>query len=58
MHIAREKKSCFELSAHVPLVIRAPWITSAVGVKTNSLTELVDVYPTLASLAVSSDATV
>ena len=42
-HNQWEKKTNYELSARVPLVIRAPWKTRAVGVKTDALVELVDV---------------
>ena len=42
-HNQWEKKTNYELSARVPLVIRAPWKTKAVGAKTDALVELVDV---------------
>jgi len=41
----------FELGVRVPLVIRAPWLPSAVGVKTAALAEAVDLFPTLTELA-------
>ena len=50
-HNQWEKKTNFELSARVPLIIRVPWKSSAVGQKTDALVELVDLYPTIASLA-------
>ena len=46
-----EKKSNFDLAVRVPLLLRVPGKPRAVGVKSASLTDLVDVFPTLASLA-------
>jgi arylsulfatase A-like enzyme len=43
------KHSCYETSMRVPLIIRAPGF--AAGRKTDGLTELIDVYPTLCELA-------
>ena len=43
------KHSNFELDTHVPLIISAPGVKK--GVKTKSLAEFVDVYPTLCDLA-------
>ena len=40
-----------EQSTRVPLIISAPWLPASHGQRTDSLTELVDVYPTLAELA-------
>ncbi|TWT68785.1 Choline-sulfatase [Crateriforma conspicua] len=45
------KTSNFELDARVPLIIADPRRPDAHGRSTRSLTELVDLYPTLASLA-------
>ena len=44
------KTTNFELDTHVPLIIRAPQMRLP-GQTSRSLTELVDLYPTLASLA-------
>lgn len=45
------KSTNFELALRIPLIIRAPWKTASIGKSTNVLAELVDVYPTLATLA-------
>jgi iduronate 2-sulfatase len=42
------KHSCFETSMRVPLIIRAPGFEG--GYRTEALTELIDVYPTLCEL--------
>ena len=41
----------FEMGVHVPLIIRAPFLPSSAGKRTDVLAELVDLYPTLAALA-------
>jgi len=46
-----EKKSNFDLAVRVPLLIKVPGKTAAAGKVTASLTDLVDVFPTLANLA-------
>lgn len=43
------KHSCYETSMRVPLIIRAPGFQG--GLKTDALTELIDIYPTLCELA-------
>ncbi len=43
------KHSCFETSMRVPLIIHAPGYQG--GLKTDALTELIDIYPTLCELA-------
>jgi iduronate 2-sulfatase len=43
------KHSCYETSLRVPLIIRAPGFQG--GLKTDALTELIDVYPSLCELA-------
>jgi arylsulfatase A-like enzyme len=45
------KMTNWELGVRVPLIIRAPHKPASHGVKTPALAELVDLYPTLASLA-------
>lgn len=49
------KTSNFELDARVPLIIRDPRQPAGHGKTTQALSELVDLYPTLASLAGVSD---
>ena len=44
------KFNTFELSARVPLFIRAPWLPHTQGMRTGVLTELLDLYPTVTSL--------
>ncbi|GEP46076.1 sulfatase [Brevifollis gellanilyticus] len=44
------KHTNYEQAAHIPLLISAPGVTQA-GARTQSLTETVDIYPTLAELA-------
>ena len=48
-HTLWGKTSNFELDARVPMMIRAPGMTTA-GQKTASLTELIDLFPTLTEL--------
>ena len=45
------KMSTLELGTRIPMIFRAPWIKTAVGVKTGALAEAVDLYPTLSELA-------
>ena len=44
------KDTNFELDTHVPLIVRTPRMAQP-GVGTDALTELVDIYPTLAELS-------
>lgn len=46
-----KKMTNFELGVRVPLIIKAPWISSATGVKTAAFAEAVDLYPTFVELA-------
>jgi iduronate 2-sulfatase len=50
-HATWSKMTNFELGVHIPLIIRAPWIAGSVGQETAVLAEMVDMFPTLASLA-------
>ena len=45
------KMTMFEAATRVPFIVRAPWMTASVGATTWALTEMVDVFPTLAALA-------
>ena len=45
------KKTNTELSLRVPLIVRVPWKTEAVGRRCSAAVELVDIYRTLVSLA-------
>ena len=49
-HNLWQKRSLFENSARVPLIVRTP-NASQPGVASDSLVELIDLYPTLADLA-------
>jgi hypothetical protein len=46
-----EKRTLWENSARVPLVIRAPWLKAMVGKRSQHLVELVDIYRTVLDLA-------
>ena len=47
-----EKRTLWELSTRVPLLIRVPWIKpSSSGRHTRALAELIDIFPTLTDLA-------
>ena len=45
------KMTNFELGTRVPMMIRVPWKPAWMGKRTSALSELVDLYPTLAELA-------
>jgi iduronate 2-sulfatase len=49
-HNSWGKMTNYDIDTHVPLIIRAPGV-GQVGVKTERLTELVDIFPTLCDLA-------
>ena len=44
------KFNIFETGAHIPLIIRTPWLPHSVGQHTSVLAEAVDLYPTMAAL--------
>lgn len=46
-----EKKANSDIVVRVPMLLHVPWATPSAGQHTMSPTELVDVFPTLASLA-------
>jgi iduronate 2-sulfatase len=50
-HTLYGKHTNFDLSAHVPLLIKVPWKPAAVGQHTETVVELLDLYRTLSSLA-------
>ena len=43
--------STLEQATRIPMIIRAPWIESAVNASTSALAEAVDLFPTLSELA-------
>ena len=47
----REKRTLWENSARVPLIIRAPWLGAMVGKRSQQIVELVDIYRTVLDLA-------
>jgi arylsulfatase A-like enzyme len=50
-HATWSKMTNFELGVHIPLVVRVPWLAGSIGKETAVLAEMVDIYPTLATLA-------
>ena len=46
-----EKFTDFEYGTRVPLIIRAPWVDGSVGLRSDALVELTDLYPTIMELA-------
>ncbi len=50
-HHKFQKQHLFEESTRVPFIFSVPWMNKQHGKATNHITELVDLYPTLASLA-------
>ena len=50
-HDKYQKQHLFEESTRVPFILSVPWMTETHGQATSHLTELVDVYPTVADLA-------
>ena len=45
------KRTTTEMGTRVPLIIRVPWKRNSLGQRTSAMTELVDVYRTLAELS-------
>jgi arylsulfatase A-like enzyme len=45
-----EKRTLWENAAHVPLIMRVPWMKASLGQRTAAIVELVDVYATLCDL--------
>lgn len=54
-HTMWQKSSLFENSLRVPLLISAPGFEESAGSRTDSLVELVDLYPTIAELTGLTD---
>jgi len=50
-HHKFQKQHLFEESTRVPFIVRVPWLKDTQGKSTWKLTELIDLYPTLADLA-------
>ncbi|MDF1658287.1 MAG: sulfatase [Verrucomicrobiales bacterium] len=50
-HHKFQKQHLFEEATRVPFILSVPWISETHGKKTSHLTELIDLYPTIAELA-------
>jgi arylsulfatase A-like enzyme len=50
-HHKFQKQHLFEESTRVPFILSVPWMKDTHGGRTKKITELVDLYPTLAELA-------
>jgi len=50
-HHKFQKQHLFEESTRVPFILSVPWMADAHGKATSKITELVDLYPTIAELA-------
>lgn len=50
-HHKFQKQHLFEESTRVPFIVSVPWLDSQHGNESGKITELVDLYPTLAELA-------
>jgi len=50
-HHKFQKQHLFEESTRVPFILSVPWISGSHGTASKHLTELVDLYPTIARLA-------
>lgn len=46
-----DKQTNFDAATRVPLLIKVPWKPQSQGQRTASLTDLVDMHPTVAALA-------
>jgi len=49
-HFKWQKRHLFDESTQVPFIVSVPWMKEMQGQKTQKLTELIDLYPTLAEL--------
>ncbi len=50
-HHKFQKQHLFEEATRVPFIVSVPWMEEQHGEATNKITELIDLYPTLADLA-------
>lgn len=50
-HNKYQKQHLFEESTRVPFIVSVPWLKNQHSTQTQQLTELIDLYPTLADLA-------
>jgi arylsulfatase A-like enzyme len=50
-HNKFQKQHLFEESTRVPFILSVPWLSDSHGKATRQITELVDLYPTVAELA-------
>ena len=50
-HNKFQKQHLFEQSTRVPFILSVPWLAETHGKATSHITELIDLYPTLAQLA-------
>ncbi|MFT5468820.1 MAG: iduronate 2-sulfatase [Verrucomicrobiales bacterium] len=50
-HNKFQKQHLFEESTRVPFILSVPWLSESHGTATSQITELVDLYPTVAELA-------
>ena len=50
-HNKFQKQHLFEESTRVPFILSVPWLKNQHGLKTEKITELIDLYPTLTDLA-------
>ena len=50
-HNLWQKMTNFELGVRIPFLVRAPFLPSSIGMRSDALVEIVDLYKTLADLA-------